>query len=334
MMRWRSIHVASVLVVILAGEQGPESEAKAQTAQAARTEQLRVYARGGPGVYETNRHASGQWDAIDRPAFGLFGSIVQASGVGSDGYVFVYDGRAGGTLLRERPGDIVRGVRLPGVPLALEAPPFLGGGDPVDLGGTFAVCGTTARRKLLFTTQSSDGTFTAWENVEDRAGALEARSTLSCTGAGGLLHGCTVDAAGEVRHTIRLADGSWQPWDDVEEMAGDIGAATQVRCRGHGRRLFVLARSAGGSFFTERRPDGSWCPWQHLGETLGDPRADELDDLAVVNGEVHATGGGGAGVWHTIRHPDRSWDPIEDLRAVVPGYPAEARVIRIAAVAE
>jgi hypothetical protein len=334
MKRLGSMAVPWVMALNLGCDAGAAAgQAQALTVTGQHRQELRVYTRSGPGVYETNRHANGAWDPIDRPALGLFGTVVQAAGVGRDGYLFVYDGRAGGTLLRESPGDIARIVPLPAVPAA-GGPPFLRGGDPVDIGGTLTVCGTTLQGKLLVTTQASDGTFSPWDDLEARAGVVSSKSTLSCTRSGQQLHACAVDSAGQVRHTVRAADGTWQAWDDVEEVAGDIGAATGVQCRGQGFSLYVLARSERGAFLAERRSGGAWRAWQHLGEVLADPRGDQLEELAVVNGEVHATGRGDSGVWHTIRHRDRTWDPIEDLQAVVPGYPTGARAVRILSVEE
>jgi hypothetical protein len=321
--RWAGLLIA----VAAAGCGGAPSE-EAQAVSAATcpqpAETLRLYARGGIGLYRADRHPDGRWDPMTL-LVPLSGTLVQASAAGATGYPFSFDGRAGGVLLADAPGSSFPAIVSLPPPPVVGGPPFLIGAEVAVVDGAREVCATSLQGRLLHATAGTESGFGDWQDIEAEAGALSSRSTVSCAEAGGVLHACAVDSAGLVRHSVRR-DGRWQPWTTLEGQTVE-----RVRCRGRGEALAVLAQGASGAFYTEGSDD--FAAWQALADTLDDSRAGNLRELAVVGGRVHAVGAEGGGLWHTVRHRDGRWAPLEDLSAVIADYPAGVQAVAVAAIA-
>jgi hypothetical protein len=324
--RWAGLLVVAAAAGGCGGARAPGEEAQAVSAATCEQpgQELRLYARGGIGLYRADRHPDGRWDPMTL-LVPISGTLVQASAAGSTGYPFSFDGRAGGVLLADAPGSSLPAiVSLPPLPV-VGGPPFLVGAEVADgKDGTREICATSLQGRLLHATADAERGSGSWQDIEAEAGALSSRSTVSCAEAGGALHACAVDAAGLVRHSVRR-DGQWQPWTTL---AGQT--VERVRCRGRGEVLAVLAQGASGAFYTEGSDD--FAAWEALADALDDARAGNLRELAVVGGRVHAVGGDGSGVWHTVRHHDGRWAPLADLRAVIADYPAEATTVAVAAI--
>jgi hypothetical protein len=322
--------VCGLLVMSSIGCDGADEgdEVALQPAALKQNQELRLFARGGPGIFVTTRHANREWDPIPGVALTISGNLFQGSNDATNGYFYEFDGRGFGVLIKEvSSGFPFPIIGLPPPPFQI-IPPFIQGAEVADVNGNLNVC-ATSQTIPLHTTTGPDGKFLPWTEVATQAGPLTTGDFLSCTASGKVLHACIVDAAGVVQHSTRKPDKKWKPWD---ALTADVGTASHVRCRAHAHVIYAIVATDRGAFFGQRPDDGDWGTFEHLATTIGDPHADELRELAVVNGEVQVVGGSANGVWHTIRHKNGSWDPIGDVKGVVEGYPDSARQVVVATV--
>ena len=140
--------------------------------------------------------------------------------------------------------------------IALAAPAGPSGVASVD-GRTHVVAihNGVLRHSLL----SSEGTFTSWASVCEKAGAIGEPTAVACAAVGKELHVVVIAGSG-LFHTFHSSAG-WQRFTDVKAEAGNCGSleGASVSCASDGKTLIVVVtRSNGWIITTERYGNGSW----------------------------------------------------------------------------
>lgn len=126
-------------------------------------------------------------------------------------------------------------------------------------GDDLEVLAITDSGRLLHTTRSASGAWSAFNDLKGAAGDIGIVTHAAISASPSLLHVVAVNSSGGLMHTARSAQGGWTGFGDVEGQTGDLGLAARVAASVAGEDLhLVVTTSSGGLMHTIRTSWGAW----------------------------------------------------------------------------
>ncbi|MER5935219.1 trypsin-like serine protease [Streptomyces sp. NPDC002054] len=150
----------------------------------------------------------------------------------------------------------------------------------------------------------SDGSWTGYADVQDKAGNVGGIRSTAAAGINGDTHVLAISSSGGLFHTVRKQDGTWSTFGDVFSAANALGNLTQVSAVSIGHDLHVVAVADGKAFHTVRNNAGSWTPFRQINGSLTGVTAVAT---ASVRGELQVGLISGSKPYHSIRQANGNW---------------------------
>ena len=176
------------------------------------------------------------------------------------------------------------------------------------------LCAVSADGHLWHTIRKANGTWTAFGDVEGKAGDRGSFVAIAMTEIVGELHVVGVTSDGKLWHTIRKEDGTWLPFGDVKGQAGERGRFLRVGIASTGELHVSGVTSEGKVWHTIRRRDGSWLPFGDVIAQAGSRGSFKDTNCVALGLELHLSGVTADGrLWHTVRRENGSWTPFGDV---------------------
>jgi hypothetical protein len=178
------------------------------------------------------------------------------------------------------------------------------------------VAAVTASGGLWHAIRASDGSWSAFGDVEGPAGDRGTIVDADAAHVGGELHMTAIGASpGQVWHAVRRGDGSWTTFGDVEGQAGERGALARVGVAGLAGELHVCALTGAGPLWHAiRRADGSWTAFGDVEGAAGERGTIRAVGCGAAGGQLHVCAVTSAGrLWHAVRFPSGDWSPFGDV---------------------
>ncbi|MCX5300295.1 S1 family peptidase [Streptomyces sp. NBC_00193] len=165
----------------------------------------------------------------------------------------------------------------------------------------------------------SDGSWTAFTDIESRASEIGAIKNAAVTagGVGSDTHVIAVGgvdaAAGHLFHTVRSIDGTWTDFGDINTVVSTPADITDVSTVSISNDLHVLAVAGGKVFHTMRKADGNWIPFGEVAAAAGPIGTVSAVATASVAGQLQVAAVSGGKAFHTIRNTAGNWSKWGDV---------------------
>lgn len=159
----------------------------------------------------------------------------------------------------------------------------------------------------------SDGSWTAFSDIESRASDIGTikNAAVTAAGVGSNTHVIAVggigDKAGHLFHTVRSLEGTWSKFGDINEVAGTLTDITDVSTVSIGNDLHVLAVAGGKVFHTVRKADGNWTTFGEVAAVAGPIGTVTSIATASVAGQLQVAAVSSGKAFHTIRNTTGNW---------------------------
>ncbi|MFJ4185034.1 trypsin-like serine protease [Kitasatospora sp. NPDC089509] len=160
---------------------------------------------------------------------------------------------------------------------------------------------------LYQATRLYDGSWTAFQDVQTKAGTIGGVKAVAAAGINGDTHVLALGGDGHLHHTVRTAAGAWSSFGDLNKVVGDLGNITQVSASSIGADLHVVVLADGQVFHTVRRADGTWTGFGAVFGAAGPLNGVTSVAAAGTGGELQVAVTANGTIQHTVRRADGTW---------------------------